>query len=242
MIREFSRRRGLASIVGLLLAGLLAGCRPSVEEADLVLLYGNLVTVDSAMPVAQAVAIRGQWIEAVGSNREIRRYIGPNTEVLDLQSQLAVPGFIEGHGHFLSLGRARMMLDLTTAGTWDEVVAMVAAAAQDAQPGEWILGRGWHQDKWDPKPPNLIEGVPMHTALSRVSPRNPVHLTHASGHASIANARALAAAGITRATRNPPGGEIVRNAQREPTGLLRETAQRLVSAAHAHSQEGRLQQ
>src|SRR5690606_33007650 len=125
------------------------------------------------------------------------------------------------------LGQARMILDLTRARTWDEIVAMVAAAAREARPGEWIQGRGWHQDKWNPAPAVTVEGVPTHHELSRVSPRNPVILTHASGHASFVNARAMELAGITRSTPNPPGGEIVRDARGEPTGYLREPAQAL---------------
>lgn len=239
-----SRRRGGVGVLPAILftwilAGLLVSCGDRVEPADLVLTNGNIVTMDEDLPRAAALAVRGQWIEALGSSRHIRRFIGPDTEVLDLEGRLVTPGFIEGHGHFLSLGRARQMLDLTEAATWDEVVAMVAQAVQEAERDEWILGRGWHQDKWDPQPRNLVDGVPLHDDLSRVSPRNPVHLTHASGHASIANARAMAMAGITRATRDPPGGQIVKDARGRPTGLLRETAQRLVSEVHAISLKAR---
>ncbi|HEY8468488.1 MAG TPA: amidohydrolase family protein [Longimicrobiales bacterium] len=199
-----------------------------VTPADLVLTNGKVVTVDSLRPEAEAVAIAGDRIVAVGTSEEIARYIGENTQVIDLEGRLAVPGFIEGHGHFMGLGQARMVLDLARAGTWEEIVAMVAAAAEKAEPGEWIEGRGWHQEKWNPPPARTVEGVPTHHELSRVSPRNPVILTHASGHASFVNARALELAGITRATRNPPGGEIVKDERGEPTGLLRETAQGLV--------------
>ncbi|GBD32178.1 N-substituted formamide deformylase [bacterium HR33] len=210
-----------------LLAAVAACERP--EPADLVLRNGKIVTVDSQVPLAQAVAIKGYTIVAVGSNRRINRYIGPETEVIDLEGRLAVPGFIEGHGHFMSLGRAKMILDLSRAQSWEEIVEMVRQAAQRARPGEWILGRGWHQEKWTSVPTPNVDGVPLHHELSRASPNNPVSLSHASGHASFVNARAMQLAGITRSTRNPPGGEIVRDAQGNPTGLLRETAQRLVN-------------
>ncbi|GIW52733.1 MAG: amidohydrolase [Gemmatimonadales bacterium] len=210
-----------------LLAAVAACERP--EPADLVLRNGKIVTVDSQVPLAQAVAIKGYTIVAVGSNRQINRYIGPETEVIDLEGRLAVPGFIEGHGHFMSLGRAKMILDLSRAQSWEEIVEMVRQAAQRARPGEWILGRGWHQEKWTSVPTPNVDGVPLHHELSRASPNNPVSLSHASGHASFVNARAMQLAGITRSTRNPPGGEIVRDAQGNPTGLLRETAQRLVN-------------
>jgi predicted amidohydrolase YtcJ len=215
--------------VGLATAAALAGtacARPA--PADLVLRNGKLVTMDSVRPEAQAIAITGSTITAVGSNRQIGRHVGPNTEVIDLAGRLAVPGFIEGHGHFMGLGESKMVLDLTRAASWDDLVAMVAEAARGAPRGEWIRGRGWHQEKWSSMPEPVVDGVPVHASLSRVSPNNPVYLTHASGHAAFVNARALQVAGITRATRNPPGGEIVRDANGNPTGLLRETAQRLV--------------
>lgn len=225
-------------LIGLATAALVAACaRP--EPADLVLRNGKVVTVDANEPEAQAIAINGYTITAVGSNREIGRYVGPNTEVIDLAGMLAVPGFIEGHGHFMGLGNAKMILDLTTATSWDDIVAMVGAAARGARPGEWIRGRGWHQEKWTSVPTPNVDGVPLHRSLSQVSPNHPVYLTHASGHASFVNARALELAGIRRGTRNPPGGEIVHDASGNPTGLLRETAQRLVGAAMSRSTAGR---
>jgi predicted amidohydrolase YtcJ len=213
--------------LGILL--LVAACAP--KPADLVLRNGKIVTVDPDQPEAQAVAISGYTIAAVGTNDEIARYVGPNTQVIDLEGRLAIPGFIEGHGHYMGLGEAKMQLDLTTAKNWDAIVAMVAAAARQARPGDWIRGRGWHQEKWDRVPRPNVEGVPLHQSLDRVSPNNPVSLTHASGHAGFVNGKALELAGITRATPNPPGGEIVKDAAGNPTGLLRERAQGLVGRA-----------
>lgn len=237
--------RSLAATLGTITAALAlvltAGCHiaPKVDPATLVLTNGKVVTVDSLRPEAEAIAIVGDRIVAVGSNREIRPYIGPHTEVIDLGGQLAIPGFIEGHGHFMGIGQARMILDLTTARSWEEIVAMVGEAAEAAEPGEWIMGRGWHQEKWDDVPADAVDGVPPHRTLSAVSPANPVYLTHASGHASIANAKALELAGITRRTADPAGGTIVRDARGEATGLLRENAQALVRRAIARDEERR---
>jgi predicted amidohydrolase YtcJ len=231
-----------AATVFALLAGAGCAAAPGTEPADLVLRNGTIVTMDDARPTASAVAVRGDHIVAVGSEGEIRRYIGDATQVIDLAGRTVVPGFIEGHGHFMSLGRAQMILDLTQAANWSELIAMVGAAAAQAAPGEWIAGRGWHQEKWDPRPLNTIEGVPTHQELSRVTPDNPVLLTHASGHAAFANVRALELAGVGRDTPDPPGGEIVRDPAGNPTGLLRETAQRLVAAAQQRAQEGRARQ
>lgn len=108
---------------------------------------------------------------------------------------------------------------------------MVEAAAKQAKPGEWILGNGWHQEKWASVPKPNVEGFPFHDELSKVSPDNPVILSHASGHASFVNAKAMAAAGLTGKTPDPPGGEILKDATGRPIGLLRETASGLVNRA-----------
>ncbi len=208
-------------------------------EADLVLLNGRIVTLDDARPEATALAAAAGRILAVGDDEEIRRYTGARTEVVDLQGHLAVPGFIEGHGHFMSLGDSRLILDLTRVRGWSEIVAMVEEAARAATPGEWIRGRGWHQEKWSEVLEPTVDGVPIHTGLSAASPENPVFLTHASGHAAIVNAKAMELAGIDRSTPDPPGGTIVRDADGNPTGLLRETAQRLVSAVMARHRAAR---
>ena len=202
------------------------------QPADLVLRNGKIVTMNPAAPAVQAIAARGDKITALGSNADAQKWIGPNTKVIDLHGQLAIPGFIEGHGHFTGIGQYRMGLDLREARTWDDIVAQVARAAQRAKPGDWIEGRGWHQSKWDHPPDPNVEGFPLHASLDKVSPNNPVLLEHASGHAAFVNGKALEAAGITRDTANPAGGEILKDAQGNPTGLLRETAQGLVGGAH----------
>ena len=200
-----------ATRVGGLLASLsvLAACgtpAPSVTPADLVLRNGVVVTVDESIPDAEAIAVTGYTITAVGTNAEIEPYIGETTEVVDLEGRLAVPGFIEGHGHYMSLGESKVILDLNNVRDWDEIVTMVADAVQEAEPGEWVEGRGWHQEKWESVPAVNVDGVPLHNGLSEVSPDNPVHLGHASGHASFANARAMELAGIDRDTADPRAG------------------------------------
>jgi predicted amidohydrolase YtcJ len=202
----------------------LAGCQP----ADLVLRNGKLVTLEQKAPQAQALAARGGKIVAIGTNQTVAAFIGPSTRVIDLKGRLAIPGFIEGHGHFTALGASKMMLDLREAKNWDAIVAMVAAAAREAKPGTWILGSGFHQAKWDRTPEPNVRGFPVQDSLSRVSPRNPVWLTHASGHAGFANAEALREAGVNKDTPDPAGGEILRDQQGNPTGLLNEQAQELV--------------
>jgi predicted amidohydrolase YtcJ len=199
--------------------------------ADLVLRNGKIVTLDPVQPQVQAIAIAGGKITALGTDRQMAAQAGPGTKVVDLGGRVAIPGFIEGHGHFLGLGQSKMNLNLNGAKNWDQIVAMVAAAAKEAKPGAWIQGRGWHQEKWDRPPQPNVEGFPLEAALSRVSPRNPVVLTHASGHAAFANAMALKLGGVTPKTADPTGGEILHDAQGNPTGLLRETAANLVRKA-----------
>ncbi len=196
--------------------------------ADLVLANGRIVTLEDAQPEAQAMAIRGDKIAALGSADEMKKFIGPDTKVLDLQGQLAIPGFIESHGHFNGVGESRLQLNLMTARSWDEIVAMVAEAVKQAKPGQWIYGRGWHQEKWTARPQPNVEGFPVHASLDKVSPDNPVILVHASGHASFANAKAMELSGIRRPTESPRGGEILRDASGDATGLLRETASSLI--------------
>ncbi len=218
------------AVLGFVLAlvGPASPQQTQVVPADLVLTNGRVVTVDDAVPEAQAIAMAGDRIAALGSSAEIRRYIGPSTHVIDLQGQLAIPGFIDGHAHFTGVGDAQLNLKLMPTTSWEQIVAMVAEAVKTAKPGEWIVGRGWHQEKWTSRPQPNVEGFPTHATLDAVSPSNPVVLTHASGHASFVNAKAMQISGITRTTPNPPGGEILKDASGNPTGLLRETASGLV--------------
>src|SRR3954466_2280152 len=174
-----------------------------VQPADLIVTNGRIITVGGAIPEAQAVAVRGDRIIELGSRDAIQRYAGSSTRVIDAGGQLVIPGLIVSHGHFTGVGEAQLVLKLAPAKTWDEILAMVDAAAKAAKPGEWIYGRGWHQEKWTAPPEPNVEGFPTHASLDRVSPDNPVVLTHASGHASFVNAKALQASSIDRSTRNP---------------------------------------
>ncbi len=216
-----------------LLAAACSPAPPAQEPADLVVTNARVVTVDDERPEAEAVAMRGDRIVAVGSASEIDGFIGDATEVIDATGRLVIPAFIEGHGHFTGLGDSRMILDLTTARTWDDIVAQVAEAVAGVPAGTLIRGRGWHQEKWDVTPEPNVDGVPLHDALSAVSPDHPVYLTHASGHAAFVNARAMEMAGIDASTPDPSGGTIVRDASGRATGLLRETAQGLAGNLRA---------
>ncbi len=221
----------LALAVGLFSAGYAQKPKP----ADLVLWGGKIVTLDEARPQAEALAARGDRIVALGTSQEIKKYIGDKTEVIDLQGKLAVPGLIDSHLHFMGIGQAKQSLDLTKARSWEEIVSLVRETARQAEPGAWIIGRGWHQDKWDRVPEPNVNGLPVHTQLSQASPDNPVVLEHASGHSTLANAQAMELARISAQTRNIPGGEIIKDAKGEPIGAFLETAQGLLSRAQQAS-------
>ena len=236
-MRQFSMR--LTAVLLAAFASAACGPQPVTEApapefADLVLRGGKVVTVDPALGTVEAIAVNGYRIAAVGDDAAIAARIGPHTEVIELRGRLALPGFIEGHGHFLALGRAQQILDLAGAESWNAIVEQVAVAVDGAEAGDWIFGRGWHQEKWlEPPQPN-VEGAPLNDGLNAVAPDNPVYLGHASGHAAFANNAALAAAGIDGQTPDPAGGTIVRAANGRATGLLRENAQDLVEEAIAH--------
>lgn len=203
----------------------------AVAPADLVLEHGTLATLEATQPTAQALAVKDGRIVAVGSDADIQPYIGKTTQVIDLKGAFVMPGFIEGHGHFLELGDSLMQLDLTKAKDWDEIVAMVAEAAKKAEPGAWIIGRGWHQEKWTHAPQPNVDGYPLHASLDAVSPKNPVMLTHASGHGVYVNAIVLKMVGIQKGTPDPEGGQIVKDASGEPVGFLRDNAMNPVHQA-----------
>ncbi len=217
----------------LLLAVLFFGCQPKEKDvADVIFVNGNIYTVNGNQPRAEAIAVKEGRILAVGSNADVEQFKDGNTEVIDLQGNFAMPGFIEGHGHFSGLGQSLMNLNFLKSKSWDEIVAMVEEKAKTAKPGEWIVGRGWHQEKWEESPEKQVLGYPYHDELSHVSPNNPVLLRHASGHGLFANKKAMELAGITAETPNPSGGEIVRDSRGEAIGVFEERAMGLIVAAY----------
>ncbi|MEM7455210.1 MAG: amidohydrolase [Planctomycetota bacterium] len=217
------------------------------QAADLVLVGGRVITMDDGRPEGEAIAIQGTRVLAVGSVEYIRGFIGSDTEVVDVEGNFVMPGFIEGHAHYIGLGQSKMMLDLMPAGSWEEIVHQVQEATEVTPPGEWILGRGWHQSKWDTPPEGNVEGYPIHDAISAISPDHPVLLTHASGHMNFANEYAMRLAGIdglnddgvSEQTPEPEGGEILRNEDGSATGVFRETAQRLITRRLAADEASR---
>jgi hypothetical protein len=205
------------------------------DAADLVLINGVIATMDDSSQSAEAIAIKGDKILFVGSGEDAEIYIGDSTEVIDLEGKFLMPGFIESHAHFLGLGKSKQILDLREAKNWDEVIAMVAKACESARPGDWILGRGWHQEKFEPAPYPNVNGYPIHNELSKASPNNPVMLSHASGHAIFVNERAMKLSGVSRLTMDPDGGTIVRDSTGSPVGVFEENAENLIAKFYEES-------
>lgn len=210
-------------ITSCVLGFLLAAAAP-----DRVLVNAVVHTLDEARPRAEAVAVTGGRISAVGSSAEVLALKGPQTEVIDLRGATLIPGLKESHGHFVGIGQARMILDLVGTKSWEEVVARVATAVKGRPKGAWIVGRGWHEEKWEKKPAREIRGFPPHDALSAVSPDNPVYLVRADGHAAFANARAMELMKITGDTKPPAGGDVIRDETGRATGVFIDTAKGLI--------------
>ncbi|GMQ28679.1 amidohydrolase [Algoriphagus confluentis] len=209
-------------------------CKSGPENpADKVFTNGTIYTVDESNPKVEAVAVKDGLILALGTSKEIQAYVGESTEVIDLQGKTMTPGFIESHAHLMGIGYNKLELDLMYVKTYDELVEKVAEAVAKAKPGDWITGRGWHQDKWIEKPEKMVKGFQTNEPLNEVSPDNPVFLRHASGHASFANAKALELAGIANLKGERPGevegGEIITDELGNPTGVLTERASNLVA-------------
>ncbi|HLF46362.1 MAG TPA: amidohydrolase [Chitinophagaceae bacterium] len=221
------------------------GCSSTnTQIADMMLTNAQVYTVNKEQPNADAIAVNEGKIVFVGSNEDAKKYIGEKTEVIDCHGQFVMPGFIEGHGHIHGLGSSLVNLNLMNVKNWDEIVAMVAGAVKNAKPGDWIIGRGWHQEKWVPAPANNFLGYPYHEELDKVSPDNPVMLSHASGHSSYINAKAMELSGINSSTPDPSGGEIVKDKNGVIVGVLAETAQGLVGKAYrewTNKQSGEVQ-
>ena len=189
----------------------LAGCQP---PADQVFTNAMVYTADDAQPTAEAVAVTDGRIVFVGSAADAERYQGPNTEVIDLAGAVVFPGFIDAHAHLSGVGQRELTLNLEGSLSVAELQRRVKERVDRAQPGEWVVGRGWIETHWTPS------RFPTRQDLDAISPDNPVVLQRSDGHSSVANSAALKLAGVTRATQPPFGGDILKDAKGEPTGML----------------------
>jgi len=219
---------GLSTMI--LLASL--GVASAQPAASLVLLNGKIWTVNEAQPRAEAVACLGSRIVAVGSNGEIRKWIGAGTEVLDLAGKLVLPGFNDAHVHFFSGGENLASVQLRDAKSEEEFRKRIAEFAAKQPSGRWISGGGWDHENWTPA------RLPTRQSIDAVTAGHPVFVNRLDGHMGLANSQALQLAGISRDTPDPPGGTIVRDAAGEPTGVLKDAAmERMYRAIPAPSED-----
>lgn len=203
-------------LTGLLSVALLAPSCTSEQAADLVLRGGKVATVDGEFSIAEAVAVRGDKIIFVGSDSDVERFVGETTTVIELGGKLALPGMVDSHGHPFNLGATEDEESFSVKGTtsYELVVEMVAERIKQMEPGEWLIGSGWNQNRWQ------IREFPHHAALSAVSPDNPVFLYREGGNSALVNQKALDIAGIDASTPDPYGGRIIRGEDGEATGVV----------------------
>lgn len=214
------------------LAGILLLCASSLfaqgvtnAPADLIVTGGHIYTVDDSRPAAQAFAVRNGVFAFVGSEREAMALRGANTRVIDLHGATVVPGLADAHGHLSGLGEFLHDADLVGSLSYEEAIQRTVKHAGAVPKGEWVIGRGWDQNRWASKQ------FPTSDALTRAFPDNPAMLERVDGHALLANARAMQAAGVTAATRDPVGGRIIRDANGNPTGVFVDNAKGLIDRA-----------
>jgi predicted amidohydrolase YtcJ len=204
------------------LALLLTGCQePAHEPATLAVTDARIWTGDPDRPWAEAIASRGETIVAVGSATEIESFVGPHTEVLSIAGSMVVPGMIDTHVHFLTGGAGIASVQLRDAATPTEFTRRIAEHAASLEPGEWILNGTWDHELWGGE-------LPRRDWIDAVTPDNPVWVNRLDGHMALANSQALELAGVDADTPDVQGGEIVRDAEGNPTGILKDNAMALV--------------
>jgi predicted amidohydrolase YtcJ len=202
------------------LVGFFLGATVRAEDADLLLTNGNVYTVTEKQPKAEAVAIKTNRIVFVGSNEDAKKFHA--AKIVDLHGRTVVPGFTDSHCHIFGIGEREMRLNLEGTNSLEDFLARVKERVDKTGPGKWITGRGWIETFW--KPPQF----PTRQDLDKIAPNNPVFLTRADGHASIANSAALKMARIAENTPDPFGGQILKK-NGEPNGMLLDNAQDLVA-------------
>ncbi len=217
-------------LVLIMTASVAAQNAPEKPKADVIFTHGNVYTgiVDPTSMVAgkraEAIAVRGDRILAVGTRDEVLKTKGPDTKIIDLGGRFVMPGFNDAHMHLAHAGQEKLSVNLVGAKTLDEFRERIRAKVETAHPGEWIIGAGWDETLWP------VKTLPTRWDLDEVSSGHPVYMDRVDGHIGVANTRALQLASITVASREPAGGKIDRDESGTPNGILRETARDAVRA------------
>jgi len=202
---------------------LLIQCKTE-EKLDLVILSDSIYTASEDTTKVEAIGVIADKIVFIGTEAEMVGRKDDNTKIIDATGQFVMPGFIEGHGHFSGMGSSLQNLNFLKDTSWNAILDKIEKKAATLKDGQWIYGRGWHQEKWTELPNENHGAYPMHYSLSELSPDNPAILIHASGHSLIANESAMKKAGISIESSNPKGGEIVRNDNGDIVGVFEERA------------------
>ncbi len=217
---------------------MLSSCGADQIEADVIFYNGQIMTMNEEAMQANYIAVRDGLIVSVGEEDEWERFRANDTRLIDLKNAFAMPGLIEGHGHFHGVGESVLKLNFLQDTSWTDILNKVKDRLQSAEEGEWILGRGWHQEKLMDIDLKNVGGYPLHDELSALSQENPIILTHASGHAILANEKAMRLSGVSVETPDPDGGHIVRDQNGAAIGVFEERAMKIVRAVHQEYLEG----
>jgi predicted amidohydrolase YtcJ len=209
------------------------GCKKEPSQLiDLIIHNAYVYTVDAKKSTFEAVGISKGKIVFLGNSKDALALKNPDTKVIDAKGNFLMPGFIEGHGHFSGLGFSLLNLNLLKSTSWESIIDSVKNRTLTTQKNAWIEGRGWHQEKWNTKPKNTVDGYPQHADLSAISPDHPIILYHASGHSLYANQKAMDLAGVNNDTPDPIGGRIVRNQDKIAIGVFEERAMSIIKNAY----------
>ena len=196
----------------------------SNESLDLVITGGTIYTASENSKTINAIGVKDGKIKMLGSVEDLLEKCSSNTQIVDASGMFVMPGLIEGHGHFYNMGKSLQNLNFLKDTSWEAIIDKVNLKAQTTEKGEWIYGRGWHQEKWMEQPQNHYGAYPKHNELSQVTPDNPVMLVHASGHSLFANEKAIELVGISSESPNPSGGNIVKDDHGNIVGVFEERA------------------
>lgn len=209
----------------LLLAVFLAiSCQESTPALDSLIINANIYSVVEDEVAYDAIGIKDGRISILGSSEVLKKSIDEKTKVIDAKGEFLMPGFIEGHGHYSNLGKSLQNLNFLIDTSWQQITAKVAEKLKTIDDGEWVYGRGWHQEKFSILPEDALGKYPTHESISSLSNENPVILIHASGHSLFANEKAMQLAGVTQETPDPVGGKIIKDRSGQPIGIFEERA------------------
>ena len=208
----------------ILIVFITMSCQEPKSELDSLFINAKIYSVIEKEVAYDAIGIKDGKISILGSSDELKKLSGPNTNTIDIEGAFLMPGFIEGHGHYSNLGKSLQNLNFLADTSWQEITSKVVKKLENVSEGEWVYGRGWHQEKFTILPDQSLEKYPTHESISKFSKENPIILVHASGHSLFANEKAMQLAGVTKETPDPIGGKIIKDRDGQPIGVFEERA------------------